>query len=65
MKVLNVPDMQCQNCVKKIDEALTKADLKHEINLENKTVSIDGCDNCLAKAYDIVKELGFTPGKNA
>lgn len=65
MKTLNVPDMQCQNCVKKIDEALTKSDLKHEIHLESKTVSIDGCDKCLAKAYDIVKELGFTPEKNA
>ena len=48
MKTLNVADMKCPNCVKKIDEALTKADLKHEINLDSKTVSIDGCDNCLA-----------------
>ena len=65
MKTLNVADMKCPNCVKKIDEALTKADLKHEINLDSKTVSIDGCDNCLAKAFDIIKDLGFTPENNA
>ena len=65
MKVLSVPDMKCANCVKKIDEALTQADLKHEINLEDKTVSIDGCDNCLTKAFDIVKNLGFAPEKKA
>lgn len=63
MKTLNVPDMNCQNCVRKIGDALGKADVKHEISLEDKTVSIDGCDRCLAKAFDIIRDLGFTPEK--
>ena len=51
--------MHCNKCVERIDKALNAADIKHEINLEEKTVSIDGCDSCLKKAIEILDDLGF------
>lgn len=59
MKVLKAEDMHCNKCVERIDKALNAADIKHEINLEEKTVSIDGCDSCLKKAVEILDDLGF------
>ena len=59
MKVLKAEDMHCNKCVESIDKALNAADIKHEINLEEKTVSIDGCDSCLKKAVEILDDLGF------
>lgn len=59
MKVLKAEDMHCNKCVERIDKALNAADIKHEINLEEKTVSIDGCESCLKKAIEILDDLGF------
>ena len=44
----------------RITKALTAADLKFEVSLENKTVTIDGCDNCVAKAISELDDLGFS-----
>ena len=59
MKVLKAEDMHCNKCVERIDKALNEADIKHEFNLEEKTVSIDGCESCLKKAIEILDDLGF------
>lgn len=59
MKIIKVSGMHCENCVKRISEALDNKGLKHEISLENGTVSIDGCDSCLQKAKEIIYDLGF------
>lgn len=61
MKTISVPDMMCENCVRRITDALTKAELKFEVSLEKKTVEIDGCDNCLKTAVGELEDLGFTP----
>ena len=61
MTTINVPDMMCENCVKRITNALTEADLKFQVSLENKTVTIDGCENCVATAVSELEDLGFTP----
>ena len=58
---ISVPDMMCENCVKRITNALTEADLKFEVSLADKTVSIDGCQNCLKTAMSELEDLGFTP----
>lgn len=63
MKTISVPDMMCENCVRRITEALTKADLKFQVSLEKKTVEIDGCDNCLKTAIGELEDLGFTPAQ--
>ena len=60
MKTISVPDMMCENCVKRITKALTDADLKFQVSLESKAVTIDGCDNCLKTAAVEVVEKGNT-----
>lgn len=61
MKIISVPDMMCENCVKRITGALTEAQLKFAVSLEDKTVTIDGCDSCVSTAVSELEDLGFTP----
>ena len=60
MRVLKVEDMHCNACVERITKALTNAELKFEVSLENKTVLIDGCDHCVKTAVEELDDLGFT-----
>lgn len=61
MTKISVPDMMCENCVKRITTALTAAELKFEVSLADKTVTIDGCQNCVKTAVGELEDLGFTP----
>lgn len=61
MFTISVPDMMCQNCVKRITNALSEVELKFSVELENKTVTIDGCQHCLKTAMEELEDLGFTP----
>ena len=61
MTTISVPDMMCENCVKRITNALTAAELKFSVSLDTKTVTIDGCDNCGKTAVSELEDLGFTP----
>lgn len=56
-----VPDMHCEACVRRITKALDSAGLKFTISLENKTVTVDGCEHCLKTALSELEDLGFTP----
>ena len=42
MTTISVPDMMCENCVKRITNALTAAELKFTVGLSEKSVPIDG-----------------------
>lgn len=59
MTVLKVDDMHCGKCVERITKALTGADLKFEVSLEDKTVTIDGCEHCVKTAVEELDDLGF------
>ena len=61
MTTIRVPDMMCENCVKRITNALTAAELKFEVSLPEKRVTIDGCEGCVSKAVSELEDLGFTP----
>jgi len=61
MTTIHVPDMMCENCVKRINNALTEAELKFTVSLESKSVTIDGCEHCLKTAVEELEDLGFTP----
>ena len=61
MPTISVPDMMCENCVKRITTALSEADLKFTVSLADKTVTIDGCQNCVKTAVGELVDLGFTP----
>ena len=60
MKTIYVPEMMCENCVRRITEALTEAKLNFTVDLPTKTVSINGCDNCLKTAVNELDDLGFS-----
>lgn len=59
MRVLKVEEMHCGKCVERISKAMTAEGLDYQVSLEEKTVSIDGCDTCVAKAIEILDDLGF------
>lgn len=59
MTTLKVSDMHCEKCVERITKALTAADLKFEVSLEDKTVLIDGCEHCVKTAIEELDDLGF------
>lgn len=61
MITIKVPDMMCENCVKRINNALTAAELKFTVSLDTKTVTIDGCQHCAATAVSELEDLGFSP----
>ena len=60
MTVLKVSDMHCEKCVERITKSLTEGGLDFEVSFENKTVTINGCENCVAKAKARLDDLGFT-----
>ncbi len=59
MTTLKVPDMHCENCVKRITNAFNAAKLSFQVSLENKTVTIDGDENCVKTAIQELDDLGF------
>lgn len=61
MTTISVPDMMCENCVKRITNALNEAKLTFSVSLADKTVSIDGCENCVKTAVEELEDLGFSP----
>lgn len=61
MKTISVPDMMCENCVKRITSALTAAGLAFTVSLEGKIVSLEGDDAQVKTAVSELEELGFSP----
>lgn len=60
MIILKVKEMSCNHCVGRIHNLLEEMGMKHEVNLENKTVSIDGDADCIQKAIEELDDIGFT-----
>ncbi|WP_343210346.1 heavy-metal-associated domain-containing protein [Anaerolentibacter hominis] len=60
MTVLNVKEMACEHCVKRITDVLTAAGLKFEVNLADKTVSVDGDEAAVKLAISEMDDIGFT-----
>lgn len=61
MITISVPDMMCEKCVQSITNKLNELELTFTVSLENKTVTIDGCEKCAKKATDALDAIGFTP----
>lgn len=59
-KKISVSDMHCEKCVKRITEALNKAKIEAEVNLQAKSVDIKN-DTDLKNALNEIYELGFSP----
>lgn len=61
MKKFKCEEMMCNHCVSRIDTALTEAKIEHSIDLDSKTVTIEGSEDCEKKAVEILDDLGFDP----
>lgn len=60
-KVIYVPDMHCEHCVSRITNALRETGIDFKVCLEDKSVTINGCENCVKTAMNEIYDLGFTP----
>jgi len=59
MTELKVSNMHCENCVKRITGALTKAKLDFTVSLADKTVTIEGDETAVKTAITELDDLGF------
>lgn len=59
MKKIEVNDMSCMSCVKKIQTELLKNKINAKIDLSSHQISV--LDNELELAVKIIKDLGYTP----
>ena len=59
MRKLNVPDMSCEHCVRRITEALTDAGLDFRVDLPTKTVEVSGEDQALQEAIAALDDIGY------
>ena len=60
MAVLKVEEMHCEKCVERITKALSAAELDFSVSLEDKTVTINGCEHCVKTAVSELDDLGFS-----
>lgn len=60
MKKFKCEEIMCNNCVSRIDKALSEAEIDHQVDLDTKTVTINGCEHCEKKAVEILDDLGFS-----
>ena len=59
MPVIKVADMHCEKCVARITKLLTEEGLDFSVSLEEKTVTINGCQHCVKTALEALDDLGF------
>lgn len=59
MSILTVPDMHCENCVKRITNALNEAKLSFSVSLKDQTVTIEGDDSAVSSAVSALEDIGF------
>lgn len=52
-------DMHCEKCAERITKAMAKAQIDTSVCLEEKTVTVNGCQHCVGKAKEILEDLGF------
>ncbi|MBS6196402.1 MAG: heavy-metal-associated domain-containing protein [Clostridiales bacterium] len=57
--VLKAEDMHCEKCVERITKGLTAAGVDFSVSLADKTVTVDGCEKCVATAKEVMDDLGF------
>ena len=56
---ISVSNMNCEKCVQRIENALNETGIKYSVDLNTKTVTVDGCEKCLNTALTELDDLGF------
>lgn len=58
--ILMVSDMACENCAKKIENALKQTRVDFEVNLEQKAVIVYGDADMINVAKKTISDIDFT-----
>lgn len=56
-----VSDMHCSKCAERITNAFSLENLDFSINLNEKTIILNGSEENLKTALSELEDLGFTP----
>ena len=59
MTKIKVADMHCEKCVARITKLLTEEGWDFEVNLQEQTVTVNGCEHCVKTAIEALEDLGF------
>ncbi len=59
MITLSVPEMMCNNCVKRVTNALNGQNMKFTVSLDSKTVELDEGEDRVPAAIAALDEIGF------
>lgn len=59
MTIIKAEDMHCEKCVERITKAMKEADLEFKVDLERKEIAVDGGEEYIKAAIDILDDLGF------
>ena len=59
MPVIKVAYIHCEKCVARITKLLTEEGLDFSVSLEEKSVTINGCQHCVKTALEALDDLGF------
>lgn len=59
MIIFKVEDMRCERCVARIEEALAKENLRAFVNLNERTVAVEGGAEVAQKVSELLEDLGF------
>lgn len=58
--ILFIKDMDCDNCVKRIEEALADTQVEFEVLPESQAVVVYGRNDLVYTAKTVLREAGFT-----
>lgn len=60
MRKYKCEEMMCNGCVGRIEKALGEAGIGHRVELNDKTVSLDGDESVIKRAVELLDDLGFS-----
>jgi copper chaperone len=60
MTKLKVEEMSCSHCVASIGKALSEINIQHTIDLDSKSVTIEGSNEDVSKAIAELDDIGYT-----
>lgn len=60
MIIYKAEEISCGHCVARIEKALGEAGISHKVELDQKTVGIEGDESVQKQAVELLDDLGFT-----
>lgn len=58
--IIFVKDMNCAKCVERISRELDNTRVKYDIDLENKSIAVEGSNDIVYAAKQAIAQAGYT-----